>query len=114
MQPDILVKEQFKPQENNINEYRVDTSTNNVGLMNHQAQIVRPNNQTYQTGQIQPEPVNGRFVNNLVYPNNNQYINQAQRTQAMQPLQNQQTGYQQPMQNAQPIMYQQPVIQTEQ
>ena len=122
MQPDILVKEEFKPQENAINEYRVDNSTNNIQSGNIQQPIARPlaNNQVYRTSGVVPEPATGRFVNNL---NNNQYYQQ-QRLIATPNLQNQQPNYiGQPLVNQQQVpvqqtvqqpMYQQPVVQGEQ
>ncbi|MBQ2872921.1 MAG: CpaF family protein [Bacilli bacterium] len=123
IEPDILVKEEFKPQENTTNEYRVDTSVPNIPVVNSQNQIARPmvNNQIYQTSQIAPQPVNGRFVNNLTYPNNNQYSGQVQRAMYNAQMPNQKVNnIGQPMvNNNQPIttnvnpqqIYQQPVVQ---
>jgi len=72
MQPDILVKEQFKPIENAASEYKVDNST----LINNKNQIVRtiPNQNQYNSRQpvFQPQPMN----QNIVKPLNNQTYNQ--------------------------------------
>ena len=58
MQPDILVKEEFKPQEDNNEEYVVDTSTNN--------QNVTPNvNKVNQQPNSVPKPINNQIVTNL-------------------------------------------------
>lgn len=125
MQPDILVKEQFKPQENNsINEYRVDTSTANMQVMNQQPLTAVPNVNTPIYQNVQPQPVNGRFINNLAYPNNNQYNVQNQNGMALKPQQTQTINYNrqplpnQTMPNVQAAVaiqpqqiYQQPVVQ---
>ncbi len=66
MQPDILVKEQFKPMENN-QEYRVDTSTSNMNINQTHNQVARPvqNQENYPQQRIyQPQPVQ-RVVSNL-------------------------------------------------
>ena len=72
------------------------------------------NNQTYATQPIQPQPVTGRVVNNLTYPNNVQYNQQMMAAQAYQ----QQMQNRQIQNNGQPIVnnvqnqvqYQQPVV----
>ena len=109
MQTDILVKEQFKPMENNT-EYRVDTSTNNVNpnQINNQVQRQQVN---YQTQTVyQPQPMNQRIVNNLqnpniqqngqmtvqnqMYQNRQMYSNQPQTYNAQKPIQNPQNNMQ--------------------
>ena len=62
MQSDALVKEQFKPIENNA-EYRVDNSTTSI-IHNHNQNNINQINNTGQTI-YQPQPINQRVVNNL-------------------------------------------------
>ena len=72
MQPDILVKEQFKEVETQETAYKVDNSTN-PQMFNQQK--TQPNYQSVNQMQVQiPQPINGRIVNNL----NNQMTNQPQ------------------------------------
>ena len=89
MQPDILVKEQFKPMENNT-EYRIDNSVSNANLIHPVSQISKQAvNQNYTAPRTyQPQPVNQRIVSNIgnqnmmqqqvpytnqMYQNNQQY-----------------------------------------
>ncbi len=58
MQPDILVKEQFKDASQE-SEYRVDNSTNLNNIKTMQRPVVQP----AQT--VTPQPINNRIVNNL-------------------------------------------------
>ena len=73
MQPDILVKEQFKPMENTASEYKVDNSTITQRQMTQvNNQMIRPNtNQINNIGQrvYQPQPMNQNLVNNLTRTN---------------------------------------------
>ena len=70
MQPDILVKEQFKPMENNVSEYKVDNSTitNQNNQMNNQ--VVRQTQQQRTT--YQPQQMQQNIVHNLYNQNYNQ------------------------------------------
>jgi pilus assembly protein CpaF len=79
MQPDILVKEQFKPMDNTSADYKVDNST----TINNNNQIIRTMPNQYNNRQVayQPQPMNPNIVKQL----NNQVYNQtrqmAQNTQ---------------------------------
>lgn len=93
MQPDILVKEQFKPVENGNAEYKVDNSTTAQPIKNTQINNQMPSrmpNQTNQTNTVQqnvyPQPMNQKIVNNLNMPNyqNRQPIQQNQAYQNRQ------------------------------
>ena len=79
MQPDILVKEQFKPIENNATEYKVDNSiiTNQNNHVNNQ--VVRQVQQ--QSNIYQPQQLQQNIVHNLYNQNYNQ------RQQMMQNMQ---------------------------
>ena len=96
MQPDILVKEQFKPIENS-NEYRVDSSTTNMNanqMPNRMVnQVNNPNQRLYQ-----PQPMNQKIVNNLQTPN---MANVGQRPMTNQMYQNRQMYNQQQINNKQ-------------
>ena len=94
MQPDILVKEQFKPMENN-NEYRVDNSTNNL-QGNNQIQRQNINQVNYH-----PQSITPRVVNNLQRQNINgkqQMMSQTQIYQNRQLYNTQQPVNMQPRQ----------------
>ena len=124
MQPDILVKEQFKPMESSTQEYKIDNSTiqnqPNQGIRTIQNQVNNPQQRVYQ-----PQPMNQRIVNNLSQSNyqNGQPMQQNQIYQNKQPMQqmaayqNNQTqnfGNTNNMQQAnnikQPIINQQPTM----
>jgi len=101
MQPDILVKEQFKPMENTNNEYRVDNSVANTQYNQVQRPVVNQINPNQQR-MYQPQPIQ-RVVNNLpqqqMMQNNQMYQNRGQ-------MYNPQQAYnmQNRMQNGQPIV----------
>ena len=100
MQPDILVKEQFKPMEN-INEYRVDNSMNNLRTNQNNYQVNNNQQRIYQ-----PQPINQRVVTNLqrqaIQPQ--QVIRQNQMYQSTQ-MYNGKTvqNLQRPITNMQPV-----------
>lgn len=98
MQPDILVKEQFKPVENQESEYKVDGSTENISQ--NQTVNSTPNtviNQANSNGQgiNQPRPLDRGIVQNIPQPNyqnivpNNMINQRTISTQMQQPMQNQ-------------------------
>lgn len=114
MQADILVKEQFKPVENNTTEYRVDNSITNISTSQLNNQATRPivNQQVYATqSQYQPQPMNQRIINNLPQQN----IQQQTMTQPNQMYQQNRQMYNQTIQQTnnmqRPVMNGQPVIQ---
>ena len=113
MQPDILVKEQFKPMENNV-EYRVDNSINSMRpiMQAHQTNRIMSNQVNYNGQNLyQPQPINQRVVNNLQNQNIQQSSIEQQRMMQQQMYQNRQMynqQVQQPINNAQ-IMNQQQV-----
>ena len=100
MQPDILVKEQFKPMEN-INEYRVDNSMKNLRTNQNNYQVNNNQQRIYQ-----PQPINQRVVTNLqrqaIQPQ--QVIRQNQMYQSTQ-MYNGKTvqNLQRPITNMQPV-----------
>ena len=68
LEPDILVKEQFKEMESSNNEYKVDNSNQMVNNIQENKQVLnQPNNINQQI--IQPRPLNNQIVNNLNQPN---------------------------------------------
>jgi hypothetical protein len=85
MQPDILVKEQFKPMENATIDYKVDNST----TINNNNQTVRQMSNQYNNRQVayQPQPMNQNIVKQL----NNQVYNQTRQMQQNTQYQNGQT-----------------------
>jgi len=71
MQPDILVKEEFKsPDDNKDNEYVVDNSQLSSQYPNQTIQTQKPNNI------IDPRPIDNRITNNLNSTVPNQQMNQ--------------------------------------
>ena len=105
MQPDILVKEQFKPMEN-INEYRVDNSMNNLRTNQNNYQVNNNQQRIYQ-----PQPINQRVVTNL----QRQAIQPQQVIRQNQMYQSTQMYNGKPVQNLQrPITNMQPVTQNNQ
>ena len=89
LEPDILVKEQFKEMENSNSEYKVDNSNQMVQPV--QTNIQMPNQQTNMNQQIiQPRPLNNQIVNNLNQPNNQIQMNPMQVNQFRQPQTNMQ------------------------
>ena len=104
VQPDILVKEQFKPVDS-TNEYRVDNSAANTMAIKAVNQM--PNQVNYnQQRMYQPQPMNQRIVNNLQAPTaavvqqpqmpNQMYQN---RPVYSQPIQANNNNIQRPVQN---------------
>lgn len=81
IEPNILVKEQFKPVGNN-NEYRVDNSAINRNNNQMANQVNYSNQRMYQ-----PQPMNQKIVNNLQMPN---MVNVQQRPMPNQIYQNRQ------------------------
>ena len=100
LEPDILVKEQFKEMANQSNEYKVDNSTINNQYNQIQAKnINQASSQVNQNKQtiLKPQPVQNQFVSNLTQPNN--YQSQVQNMQMNQPrnIQLMQSNNQQPV-----------------
>ena len=100
LEPDILVKEQFKEMTNQSNEYKVDNST--INNQYNQAQAKNINQASSQVNQnkqtiLKPQPVQNQFVSNLTQPNN--YQSQVQNMQMNQPrnIQPMQSNNQQPV-----------------
>lgn len=73
MQPDILVKEEFKPMKENVN-YKIDNSIANSPQSNQIYPKTIPN-----PTPINPQPISNQAINkpyqNIPNPNNNQYLN---------------------------------------
>ncbi|MBQ1254035.1 MAG: hypothetical protein IIY05_06795, partial [Alistipes sp.] len=119
LEPDILVKEQFKEQVGQNNEYKVDNSiqTVNYNQMNRPIQNQQMQNNSKNTNQPQPTR---QIVNNLNqqyyqnYPQNN--INQMQQPVSNQVIQNQNyqnrqmNNGQQNVQVQRPTQYGQPTM----
>ena len=78
MQPDILVKEQFKAMESNNNEYKVDNSTQTIQQRVTNNQMINQQ-QTY----YQPQPINQNIINKLQPVNHQQHMNYQQPRQQM-------------------------------
>lgn len=100
LEPDILVKEQFKEMTNQSNEYKVDNSTTNNSYNQVQAKnINQASSQVNQNKQtiLKPQPIQNQFVSNLTQPNN--YQSQVQNMQMNQPrnIQLMQSNNQQPV-----------------
>ena len=94
LEPDILVKEQFKEMENSNSEYKVDNSNQMVQQKTTNTQI--PNQQLNMNQQIlQPRPLNNQIVNNLNQSNNQVQVKPMQVNQFGQ-LQNQQLNMNRP------------------
>ena len=86
LEPDILVKEQFKEVENSNAEYKVDNSNQMVQQNQTNSKVSNQfgniNNQV-----IQPRPVNNQIVNNLNQPTNQIQTQPMQLNQFAQPIQ---------------------------
>lgn len=89
LEPDILVKEQFKEVENSNTEYKVDNSNQMVQQNKTNSKVPNQfgniNNQV-----IQPRPLNNQIVNNLNQPTNQIQTQPMQLNQFAQPIQQRQ------------------------
>ena len=86
LEPDILVKEQFKEMENLNNEYKVDNSNQAIRNTQENKQVVsQPSNINQQV--IQPRPLNNQFVNNLNQSYGQVQAQSMQVNQVRQPVQ---------------------------
>lgn len=98
MQPDILVKEQFKPMDNQP-EYKVDNSNQMNFNMNMNYQTKPIPNQAVNPQIINPKPINQKIVTNLNQPTNQVYNNRQVTQNQVTPNYQNQTILTQPIPN---------------